>query len=378
MALIIHLGRMSKIQPDFESDKVFRMSKDAFKKLPRIVIANKLNLRTWEFPIIQLLTMIFASILLSSLSSCSEMGFESENPNLIPTEELPTVIAMTVEEIIAKEESVIKESNQTTPEPSPTITMEILPSVTPTPISESFRIVTATKQSLVTVTPMNSSNIPFADIQFLSPGELSRVTSPINLHAFMIPGDSGRAKIELFGEDGRLMYRKLFMFTSPPGLQANLRTEIDFEIAGVAETARLVISTDDSYGRMKSAASLTLILLSLGDSDINPAGDQLSPIVIQEPKPKVLIQGENLKVSGLIRTDSDQPLLVEIVTTDGKVIGSRLAGIVSGRTGNYREFATELSFSVDTPTWVRVMVSKRNNGNTTPLELSSLELLLSP
>ena len=48
------------------------------------------------------------------------------------------------------------------------------------------------------------------------------------------------------------MYRKLFIFSSPPGVQTNLRTDIEFEIQGVAETANLVISVDDPYGRLRS------------------------------------------------------------------------------------------------------------------------------
>ncbi len=331
-----------------------------------------------EIPLKLFCITIVWCILIFGLFSCSSFRPDSLHTGLIPTEQLPTVIAMTVEEMVSKATEEDEGPVQKTAKPSPTFTREVAPTFTPTPLIEGFRIVTATNQPLMTVTPISSTRIPYADIQFLSPGDLSKVTSPIQLHAFLLPGDSGRATIELFGEDGRLMYRKLFVFSSPPGEQANLRTEIDFEIEGVAETATLVVRTDDSYGRMKSAASCTIILLAMGDSDINPAGDHLAPIVIQEPVAKVLVQGGKLMVSGLIRTNSDQPLLVELVTTEGKVIGSRLAGIVPGRAGDYRLFATELTFSVDAPTWVRVTVTERKNGNSTPLQLTSLEVLLSP
>ena len=319
-----------------------------------------------------------AGVIFTFLSGCSNLTIRSEHTGLIPTEQIPTVIAMTVDEMVLRETSDLDSSTQRTLEPSPTNTMEIPPSITSTPNPEGFRIVTATKQSLATVTPVIGTNLPYADIQFISPGELSKVITPINLHAFLMPGDSGRATIELFGEDGRLMFRKLFVFTSPPGVQTTLRTDIDFEIAAVAETATLVISTEDSYGRMKSAASIKLILLSLGESDINPPGDHLAAIVVREPLEKVLIQGGKLMVSGLIRTDSELPLLVELVTTDGKVIGSRLAGIVQGGTGNHRLFATELAYTVETPTWIRVTISERKNGNSTPVQLTSVEVLLSP
>ena len=80
------------------------------------------------------------------------------------------------------------------------------------------------------------------------------------------------------------MFRKLFILNGPPGSQANLRSEIDFEITAVAETATLLISVDDTYGRLKTLASEPLILLSLGESDLNPPDDLLAPIVIQQPE----------------------------------------------------------------------------------------------
>lgn len=324
-------------------------------------------------------TILSGVLFIFVFSSCSGLSSGSAHTGLIPTERLPTVIAMTVDEMVSQTTKENQNYAYTPTESSLIPTREIPPTFTPTtPLIGGYKLVTATLQPLPTATPVPFSKIPYAEIQFLSPGALSKVTSPIQLHAFLLPGDSGRATIALFGEDGRMMYRKLFVFSSPPRVQADLRADIDFEITGVAETATLVIHTDDAYGRMKAAASSTVILLALGDSDINPAGDQLASIVIREPAPKVLIQGETLMVTGLVRTESDQPLLVELVTSDGKVIGSRLAGIAPGEAGDHRLFATEVSFSVDSPIWVRVTVSERKNGNTIPLQLASVEILLSP
>jgi len=316
--------------------------------------------------------------LLFGLNCCSGLKSESGSPILIPTEQVPTVIAMSVEAIISEVTKENQKNITKTPKPSLSPTWETTSTLTLTPVIEVPGTETATLQPSATATPLPPLEIPYANIQFLSPGAFSKIISPVQLHAYLIPSDLGRATLELFGEDGRLIYRQLFVFSSPSGVQANLRTDIDFEISAVAETASLVIRTDDLYGRVKAVASIPLILLSLGDSDINPTGDHLAPIVIQEPAAKVLVQGGKLLVSGLVRTDSDQPLLVELVTTGGKVIGSRLAGIVPGESGDYRLFASEVAYSVDAPTWVRVTVSERNNGNPEPLQLTSVEVLLSP
>lgn len=319
-----------------------------------------------------LFTTILGISIVWIITGCANLNQSESLPTLIPTEYLPTVIAATARALVTQVLPQTQETQQATEEPTveATFTKEVLvpnnPELaTPTPT------IYAASENIKT-------EIPYAELQFISPGELSRIISPINLHAYLIPGDSGRARIELLGEDGRLMYRKLFVFSNPTTIQINLRTEIDFEIKGVAETATLLIRTEDNYGRVKAITSEDLILLALGESEINPAGDLLAPIIIQEPSSKTLIQGDTLIVSGLVRTSSALPLLVELINTEGKVIGNRLAGITPGFEGKHRPFITELNYQVDSPTWVRITVSEWNKWQTGPAQLTSREVLLSP
>jgi hypothetical protein len=296
-------------------------------------------------------------------------------PTLIPTEYLPTAIALTSQALISQAASATPEEQIEVPETT------LVPRMTNTPPITTVPTITSTLASVedqFTATPPPPFEIPYADIQFINPGALSKVISPIELHIFLLPGDTGRARVELFGENGRLMYRKLFVFNNQQGVQTNLRAEIDFEINGVAETATFVVSVDDAYGRIKTLAAQEVILLSIGDTDINPPGDLLEPIVIQEPTPKVLVQGGALIVSGLVRTATDQPLLVELVATDGRVIGNRLAAISPEPEGGHRLFAAEVPFKVLSPTWVRVTVSEWSYKLGGPVHLSSEEVLLAP
>jgi len=310
------------------------------------------------------------------LSGCTRIMPVASLPTLIPTEYLPTAIALTSQALVgAVEASPTLPPPLPTVSPSPTATPVIAPTETPTPTFPPDQ----PKPTLPeTATPEPPPKIPYAPIQIISPGALSRVISPINLHAFLYPGDRGRVRVELYGEDGRLRYRELFVFTTEPGVQTNLVTEIDFEIIGVAEVARLIVSVDDEYGRPKALAAEDLILLALGDNDINPPGDLLAPIVIQEPLPDVLIQGDKLTVSGLVRSAVDSPLLIELVTTDGKLIVNRLAGIAPEPVGGHRLFAAEIPFKVTSPTWVRIIVSERGGRLPGATQLTSIEVLLSP
>jgi len=325
----------------------------------------------------QLFTTSLWILISVGLSSCTVFLLRSDSPTLIPAEHLPTAIALTAQALISQSAYATPEATLEISEPTTTLTIDIEAEVSLTEIPETPEPVVASTAPMGTRTPFPPPTIPYAPIQILNPGTLSKVTSPIELHAFMLPGDAGRARVELFGEDGRLMYRKLFIFSSPAGVQTNLVTEIDFEIKGVAETATLVISTDDWYGRIKALSSEDLILLSLGDSDINPPGDHLASIIFQEPTPNILIQGGTFVVSGLVRTATDLPLLIELITTDGKVIGNRLAGIAPGQAGQHRIFAAEINYKVDSPTWVRVTASEWNKWLTGKATLASVEVLLS-
>ncbi len=300
------------------------------------------------------------------LSGCNALTASEELPTLIPTEQLPTVIAMTAEAMVTP---------STTPEPTPTtVPTEV---VVVEELEESGAAPETTSPNVSNPTPTAESPIPAAQIAIFNPGPLSKVVSPISLVAYVVPGADERARVELWGEDGRLMYRKIFNFTTSAP-QGRIVTEFGFEIPGVAETGHLSIQTQDEYGRILALASIDLILLASGDADISLASDTLSPIVIQNPIEKELIFGDKMLVEGLARSASDQPLLVEIVAADGRILGSRLAGVIPTEKGEHNPFVTEISYQINAPTWVRVIVSERGGRLPGAVNVTTVEVLLGP
>jgi hypothetical protein len=258
------------------------------------------------------------------------------------------------------------------PSSTPTPTLTLTPSSTPPAIP--------TDTPNYTVTPIPLEEIPFAVVQIINPSHLSKVVSPIELYTFVEPGGDGRIRVELTGEDGRVLYRQVFLYSdSPAGARVNLHTKINFEIAGVSETGRLTVSVNDEYERLKALSSVDLVLLADGQADLNPTGDLLENILIQQPQIKTLVEGDNVLVTGLARTGNDQPLLVELIGPDGRILGSRLAGIAPQKAdGSHRLFASEVPFSVNSPTWVRVTVYDNSGRLPGAKHVSSVEVLLSP
>jgi len=334
-------------------------------------------------------------------------------PTLIPEEQIPTVVAMTANVMASQTAAAQPTSTKTIPPTltktmipttagpsatpslavnasqtltntisSPTITptITLTPTKTVTPTITASPTLTFTATPDYTATPIPPDEIPFAAVQIIYPSHLSKVVSPIELYTFVAPGGDGRIRVELTGEDGRLLYRQIFLYTeTPTGARVNLKTSVAFEVAGVAETGRLTISVNDEHEQLKSLSSVDLVLLADGQAELNPSGDLLENIFIQQPLIKSLIQGDSVRVTGLARTGDDQPLLVELVAADGRVMGSRLAGIAPQQEdGGHRLFASDVPFSVSSPTWVRVTVYDNSGRLPGPKHVSSVEVLLSP
>jgi hypothetical protein len=163
------------------------------------------------------------------------------------------------------------------------------------------------------------------------------------------------------------------------GQQINIATEMKFEIAAAAEAGRVVVSIEDKYGRVMSLASMDVILLSLGESDINQPGDLIENIVIEQPKENALIQGGEVRVSGEARPVSDKPLVIELQTTDGRIAGiNHMVHVDEAPVGSHGKFSVDVPYSVEQPTKVRLVVWERGDRIPGIVHLSSLEVMLSP
>lgn len=212
---------------------------------------------------------------------------------------------------------------------------------------------------------------------------MSRVASPLELVANLRSVSSGTYHVEIWieplqpGGEPRLLYRDVQRLISNPIDWVYLDPHIQFELSRVSEFGQVRVGMYDQNGRAVSVNSVDLILLSMGPSDITPTGDLTDPIVIREPTPNHLIQGGMVIVSGLAKP-SEEFMLVELVTSDGNVVGYRQAFVAPAPDGSYVPFTVEVPYTVTTGTWVRLQISE--NGVRIPgvEHLSSVEVYLSP
>jgi hypothetical protein len=263
--------------------------------------------------------------------------------------------------------------------PSPTATRR---TATPSPAAQNRTqgippTVTPGRRPTRTPTITPTPTIPSASVYF-NIGHLSRLVSPIDLSAFIRLGASERVSLELLGEDGRTLYRKVLRYDLPVGTSVRVADEIEFELPGAAESGRLVLSTRDEYGRLAGIGSVDVILLALGEADILPPGADLEPLVIREPRPKTLVQGGALVVAGEVWPDPFGVLYLELLDSKGQVLGSRQIEIGAPDARGYAPFTVELSYQLEKSTWARLTISQRGIRPQGITRLASVEVYVSP
>ena len=325
----------------------------------------------------QFVFSLFAGLLLTGCGFLAQPTL----PTPLPEAYIPTVIALTLQAGEAQTgqnlQVTASPGTPTEPQTSPTPTVEGgSPLATPAVASEPpFVAESPVPLSISTPTP---NRFPVADIQIFRPGLMSRVVSPIRVNAYLQPGAEGRVWVELFGEDGSLLFREIRRYSALPGARVNLSMEVAFEIAGVAQVGRLVVSVQDEFGRVSALNSVDLILLSEGEEDLNPTDATLQQIVIEQPGPKRLIQGGTVVVSGLARLRNEQNLVAELRNEENQVVGFRLVGVEPPGEDGYGNFLAEVPYTGDKLEPVRLSVYESGGAISEKIYLSSVEILAGP
>jgi hypothetical protein len=250
-----------------------------------------------------------------------------------------------------------------TPEMVPTNTPLPLPTfIFPTPLTE-----TSIPQ------PMGDSGI----IQFLYPGPLSKVVSPVSIRGYAVPGHDNKGQVDLYGEDGRLLASRLLQLNTPLKW-AIFYWEIPFDTGTVGELGRLSLSTQDEYGRINAVNSVHLILLSEGKSIITPAGDLHERCVIDKPKAGQRLSGGILNVAGEMRPYNSLPLTVELVSREGEVIDKQVVSISPHPDDGFVPFRVDFNYHIATPLWTLLVVSQLDDRISGTMYLYSQEVFLNP
>jgi hypothetical protein len=229
-----------------------------------------------------------------------------------------------------------------------------------------------------TPTLTRTPTLPALFLSIAKPGPLSKVVSPILLEAYAHTGARGSIRVELIGEDGRVMVRKILQISSEAYMSFFLSTKIDFQIATVAEAARLAISVDDEYKRTVALSSVDLILMSMGANERNLAGDGREPFIINKPFAQQVVSGGVVHVEGKVRSFNRQPIIFELITQEGNVVGVKQVFIDPSPDGRHVPFSVDIPYAVTQLRGTRLTMRQEGEHIPGVVALSSIEIWLKP
>lgn len=245
-----------------------------------------------------------------------------------------------------------------TPLPQPTATQTITATVPALSATPTRRRRTPTPTPTITLTP--TLNVSDVAMRIVSPGPMSKVVSPIDFVVHVDPDYTGVTRIELIGEDGRELYRKVFKTYSNIGYFTRVNEKINFEISGAAEVARLQISSEDEYGILQAFSSVRLLLQSVGENQFSPAYLPVERVGLRYPKKGEEVTGGILPITGEFLPFNDTPLIMELFDAEGRLLGSRQLQFAP-YDGNYQPFTTTIPYEVTARTPARLVLRQSDD-----------------
>jgi hypothetical protein len=204
-----------------------------------------------------------------------------------------------------------------------------------------------------TLTPTPGPQVPLAAIQVRAPGPMSRIVSPLQVQLLAVAGDSKRIEISLFGEDGGLLGRSLI---AVPGSTSgdSLSVKVPFEIRGVSELGYLQVSTKNGRSLVQSLITVPILLLSAGETLVNPPGNTIyERVALADLPPEAEITGGMLSVTGQVLPYNSSPVIMELVTEEGDSLSLR---VLNATGEDWQGVETTLPYRVSLSTPARLFV----------------------
>jgi hypothetical protein len=297
-----------------------------------------------------------------SITSPTAVPTAIASPTLTIVLELPPTL------IISSAVATLSPAETFTSTPEPVFTPSEIPSVI---VPEPTAAETPESAAVPTVDPNAAA------IQVFAPGPMSKVSSPIDLRMYIAPRAAGLTSVEVYGEDGRLMARKVMRSVNYNNQFDKVIIEMPFETNAAAELGRLQISTKDSHGRVQAIKSVHVMLLSVGKAIITNPDYLRESVALVEPPLLHNVTGGEVTVQGTMQVFNELPVVIELIDEKGDSLGSRF--IPAGPAdGSYHDINTTIPYKVTKYTSARLVIRQSDDRIPGPFYLYSQEIFLSP
>lgn len=220
---------------------------------------------------------------------------------------------------------------------------------------------------------------PAANLNITKPGPNSKLSSPIMVNGYAYPGYDNKVTVQLYGEDGRLMANQEITLQKSESGWVSFSTQIPFTLLTAGESASLMLVSYDAFGRRIAMCNIPLLLMQIGDSEIEPAGFSYAPSYMTSPENASAVSGGMLHVEGYAHPYNTDPVIIDVINEDGTIILTQIVPIHSVGDANYMYFSADIPYSVNSATPVRLTIRQMmNHSPYLDLGLSSITLILKP
>jgi hypothetical protein len=218
-----------------------------------------------------------------------------------------------------------------------------------------------------------------AQMNFNRPGPGSKVASPISVSAYAYPGFDNKVTLELLGETGGLMYSKVLTLQESETGWVYFTAEIPFEITTAAESAWLMLTSYDGYGRRIAVCNAPLLLMQVGGSEIEVPGFAYLPFYLDKPESGSIVSGGKLHIDGYAHAFNQNPVIIELINENGVILSTQIIPIHEIAGANYTHFSGDVTYTVSQSTPVRLTIRQTmDHAPYLDLALASFTITLRP
>jgi hypothetical protein len=221
--------------------------------------------------------------------------------------------------------------------------------------------------------------LPPEDLVILEPGDGSQLTSPFQVRGYVQSSAHREVSVRLLDAGGEPLVDKTARLRAIGDQPFFFITSLEFEIATVADSARLEVhSTDRSGGLIDHLASVRLTLLSIGPGEVHPVIPGPERLTILAPLSGSTLSGGTLTVRGTAWADSWTALDLRLWSSDGELLSQGEAALQAPGLGELGLYEASLSFELSAPTEVRLLVCETTPDLLQLVHCSSAPLSFSP
>ena len=236
----------------------------------------------------------------------------------------------------------------------------------------------ATAAATDTPAPSPTPELPPEAILILEPGPGSRLISPVHIAGMADTTFEQHLGVRLLLDDGTTLAETSTIIATEMGTRGPFALDLAFSVTGDRQGFIQVFLASPRDGGVTHLASVGVALATAGPVDIRLAEEHPEDIYLQIPTVTTRIEGGIVHVEGYGRASFEQTLVIEVLDTDGNVVGSMPVLVNAPEMGMYGAFSADVPYVVAFEGPGRIVVRDISPAHGGDSHRASVEITLAP